>query len=178
MHDYDTQQQAFVTQLTAAQGSLYAYVSALLGGTGDAADVLQETNLVLLRKAAEFEAGRSFTAWARKFAYLQVLAHREKQKRNRLVTNFSDDTFGKMAAKLEAYNSEFAHRARLLDKCVEKLSDYQRELVRLRYAERLGVKTIASELHKPENNIATALYRARLSLIDCLETASESRSAP
>jgi RNA polymerase sigma-70 factor, ECF subfamily len=169
-HNGDALHEAFVTQLTAAQGNLYAYICALLGGTRYAADVLQETNLVLWRKGGEFDLERDFAAWARKFAYLQVMAHREKLARDRHVSNFSADTLGKMAAKFETYSSEFAHRMRLLDGCIKKLSDYQRELIRLRYVERLAVKTISRKLLKSENNVATALYRARLSLIGCVET--------
>ena len=145
IHHHDALHEAFVAQLTAAQGNLYAYVCALLGGTRDAADVLQETNLVLWRKAHEFDSARDFTAWAHKFAYLQVMAHREKRTRDRHVSNFSADTLGKMAAKLETYSGEFAQRVRLLDECIKKLSDYQRELIRLRYVERLGVKTISHQ---------------------------------
>jgi RNA polymerase sigma-70 factor, ECF subfamily len=178
IHNHDALPEAFVTQLTAAQGNLYVYVCALLGGTRDAADVLQETNLVLWRKGHEFDIERDFTAWAHKFAYLQVMAHREKQARDRHVSNFSEDTLGKMAVKFETYSSEFAHRVLLLDECIRKLSDYQRELIRLRYVERLGVKTISHKLRKSENNIATALYRARLSLIECVETTPEFGNGP
>ena len=175
VHNHDAPHEAFVAQLTAAQGNLYAYVCTLLGGTRDAADVLQEINLVLWRKAHKFDLDRDFTAWAHKFAYLQVMAHREKQTRDRHVSNFSEDTLAKMAAKLETQSSGFAHRARLLDECIKKLSDYQRELIRLRYMERLGVKAISQRLRKSENNIATALYRARLSLIECVETTPDVR---
>jgi RNA polymerase sigma-70 factor, ECF subfamily len=150
----------------------------LLGGTHDAADVLQDTNLVLWKKAHEFDVRRDFTAWAHRFAYLQVMAYREKQSRERHVSNFSADALNKMAARLETCDSDFAQRVRLLDECIKKLSEYQRELVRLRYAERLGVKTISQKLRTSENNIAAALYRARLSLIDCVETMPESGNVP
>jgi RNA polymerase sigma-70 factor, ECF subfamily len=182
-HSKDTQGQcapseAFVTQLTAAQGNLYAYVCTLLGGTQYAADVLQETNLVLWRKASEFDIARDFNAWARRFAYLQVMAHREKQARERHVSNFSAEALSKIAARLESCDSDFVQRTRLLDECIKKLSAYQRELVHLRYAERLEVKAISQQMHTSQNNIAAALYRARLSLIDCVETSPESRSVP
>ena len=50
-----------------------------------------------------------------------------------------------MTGRLEMDSNEFAHRVRLLDECIEKLPDYQREVIRLRYAERLGVKTISPQ---------------------------------
>lgn len=168
----------FVTQLTAAQGALYAYVCALMGGSRDATDVLQETNLVLWRKAHEFNPELSFAAWAHKIAFLQVLAYRKKRATDRHLSNFSEDSLGRIAARLETHGDTFARRVRLLDECVEKLSDYQRELIRLRYAERLGVKVISRKLRKSENTVAAALYRARLSLIDCVETKPEAGDGP
>jgi RNA polymerase sigma-70 factor, ECF subfamily len=149
-----------------------------LGGTRDAADVLQETNLALWKNMGEFDPERDFGVWARKFAYLQVMRQRQKQSRDRHVSNFNDELLGKMASKLEAVAGVFADRLRLLDDCIEKLSDYQRELVRMRYAERLGAKAISELLNKSENNIASALYRARLSLIDCIHSASEPGNSP
>jgi RNA polymerase sigma-70 factor, ECF subfamily len=168
----------FATQLTAAQGALYAYVCALLGGSRDASDVLQETNLVLWRKAAEFKPELSFNAWAYKIAFFQVLAYRKRQATDRHVSNFSDDSLGRIAARMETGGNSFAQRVRLLDECIAKLPNYQRELIQLRYAERLGVGSISRTLQKSENSIAAALYRARQSLIDCVETKPEVGDSP
>ena len=54
----------FVQQLTANQNRLYGYIFSLLGDHHRANDVLQETNMVLWRKAAEFQTDRDFIPWA------------------------------------------------------------------------------------------------------------------
>jgi RNA polymerase sigma-70 factor (ECF subfamily) len=162
--------ESFAVQMTTAQGALYAYVCTLLGGSRDASDVLQETNLVLWRKAAEFDPQQSFSAWARKIAFLQVMAFRKKRATDRHQFNFNEDSLGRIAARLETQSQTFAQRVRLLDECIEKLPDYQRELVRMRYADRLGVAVISRQLEKSENSVAAALYRARTSLVQCVET--------
>lgn len=167
-----------VAQLTAAQGALYAYVCALLGGSRDAADVLQETNLVLWKKADEFDPGRSFIAWACKIAFFQVLAYRQRRASDRHLSNFSEDSLARIAARMEPPSEVFAERMRLLDDCIAKLPEYQRELVRLRYDERLGVKTISDMLQRSENAVAAALYRARLTLTECVETHSGVQAPP
>jgi len=79
----------FVQLLTSHQSRLYAYVLSLLGDRTQADDVLQETNSVLWRKANEFELGTNFGAWMLKVAYFQVMAHRRRLTRDRLV--FDDD---------------------------------------------------------------------------------------
>ncbi len=168
----------FATQLTAAQGSLYAYVCSLLGGSRDAADVLQETNLVLWRKAGEFKPELNFNAWAFKIAYFQVLAYRKRQAIDRHRCNFNEQLLDRIAARLEPQADRFTQRMRMLDECIDKLPDYQRELIRMRYAERLGVNVISHRLRKSENSIAAALYRARLSVIDCVETKPDAEDEP
>ena len=75
-----------VGQLTACQGKLYGYIMSLLPDAHQARDVLQETNLVIWRKAAEYEAGTNFGAWVSRIAFYQVMAHRSRQKRDRHVS--------------------------------------------------------------------------------------------
>ena len=75
----------FMLLLTSHQSSLYACISALLGGVEGVQDVLQETNVVLLEKAGEYDPARPFVPWALAFARFQTLAWRKRQTRDRLV---------------------------------------------------------------------------------------------
>ena len=45
----------FSQNLTSIQKSLYGYILSLLPNRSDAEDVLQETNLILCKKATEFD---------------------------------------------------------------------------------------------------------------------------
>ena len=56
---------------------------------------MQETNAVLWRKAHEFKLGTNFGAWMLRVAYFQVMAHRRKITRDRLV--FDDDFLADIA---------------------------------------------------------------------------------
>ena len=64
----------FIVRLVGCQNRLYAYVYSLMPNAEQARDVVQEANLIIWRKAAEFEAGTNFEAWACKIAYFEVLA--------------------------------------------------------------------------------------------------------
>jgi DNA-directed RNA polymerase specialized sigma24 family protein len=46
---------------------------------------LQEVNLVLWRKAAEFDGRGEFLSWACRIAFLQVLAHRQEPRPSRFL---------------------------------------------------------------------------------------------
>ena len=57
----------FVQLLTGLQSRLYAYLCTLLVRSDDARDVLQETNVVLWKKAADYDPTRPFEPWAFRF---------------------------------------------------------------------------------------------------------------
>lgn len=162
--------------LTALQSRLYAYLCTLLANAGDARDVLQETNLVLWKKADGYDFTRPFEPWAIRFAHFQALAWRKRQSRDRLV--FGDATLDLLAEEFDG-----AHTAddelRALGECLGKLPDKQRALVARRYQDAEPVNEIATSEGKPPNVIAALLYRARKALAECIAAvlAKEKRSA-
>ena len=166
----------FVQLLTAIQSRLYAYLCTLLANAGDARDVLQETNLVLWKKAGDYDFVRPFEAWAIRFAHFQALAWRKRLSRDRLV--FDDATLDLLAAEFDG-----AHTAddelRALEECLGKLPAKQRALVARRYQDAEPVNEIAASEGKPPNVIAAFLYRARKALAECISTvlATEGRGA-
>lgn len=81
----DKSSAAFALSLTEAQPAIYACIYAVLPNRGIAHDLLQETNLTLLRKADDFEPVTNFNAWATRIARYHVLNHRRKMNRDRLV---------------------------------------------------------------------------------------------
>ena len=87
----------FSRKLTALQRSLYAYILTLLPNRADAEDVLQETNLILCRKANEYDPKGHFQGWAFQIARYQVMAQITKTKRNRL--QFSTEIVETLAAE-------------------------------------------------------------------------------
>ena len=76
---------ALLTQITASQRPLFAYIRTLIGPGSDVDDVLQEVNLILWRKRDEFDGRGRFLTWACHIAYLQVLAHCKKRRRESIL---------------------------------------------------------------------------------------------
>lgn len=157
-----------VSHITACQSALYGYVCALLGSSAGAADVLQETNLALWEKAHEYDFDRPFLPWAYRFAYLQVLAHRKRRSREKMV--FDDELLGRVAEAFERRCCEPDRRLELLDGCVGKLAPHHKELVDRKYRRGESVNAIAGELNTEPNTIAAKLYRIRKLLMDCIES--------
>ena len=156
----------FVQRLTAAQSALYAFICALLGGTREAQDVLQETNAVLWRKAADYDPARSFLSWAYTFARFQVMAHRKRVARDHLL--FDEALLDSIAETASRRNVDLDVRLRALDECVTKLPPAQRELVRRRYADGTPVNVLASQSGQTATAVGVLLHRIRLVLADCV----------
>jgi len=157
---------AFLHQITSFQSSLYAYICTLLGDNEHAQDVLQETNLVLWEKASLFDESRPFRPWAYQFAFQQVRAYRKKLHRDRLVfddkmlTTLHDESIREMA--------QLEERLQELDRCVDKLPDKQRDLIRQRYEKGRSIPEMATESGQSKNALTVMLYRARNAIFECM----------
>jgi RNA polymerase sigma-70 factor (ECF subfamily) len=159
----------FNRELVQAQGALYGYAAALLGGSRDAWDVLQSANQVMCEKADDVAAPADFLPWAFTVVRFQVMAHRKRATRERHVFGLS--VFEKVAAKAAEKQSQFADRIRALETCLQKLPERQRKYVSLRYDDRLPIREIAGRMDCSENTVALALHRARAALAGCINLA-------
>ncbi|MEK9633605.1 MAG: sigma factor, partial [Opitutae bacterium] len=108
----------FSRKLSGLQRSLYAYILTLLPNRTDAEDVLQDTNLILCRKASEYDPKGHFQGWAFQIARYQVMAHITKSKRSRL--QFSNEIIEALAAE-ELDTKRIALNQKALQLCYDLL---------------------------------------------------------
>ncbi len=165
----DERRDEFITELTRAQPSLWAYVFSLLPEHGPAQDILQETNLTLWRKADDFQPGTSFLSWATQVAYFHVLSHRRRQRRDRLI--FDDEVLAYLAERQAERAGELGDRLVALRGCLEKLPEPSRRLLQERYAPGASVKNLAETGGRSVAALSQVLYRIREKLLQCMETA-------
>lgn len=156
----------FVQLLTLNQSRLYAYILSLMGKPSHAEDVLQETNVVLWQKAAEFTPGTNFTAWMFKIAYMQVLAYRQKSNREKIL--FNSEMVPELAHEAAERLGDLETRQRTLQSCLEKLSERQRDIVRRRYTRGATLQSMAEELGHSVEAVKQLLFRTRVSLAECV----------
>lgn len=156
----------FVLSLTKAQPTIYACIFALLPDRGIAHDLLQETNLTLLRKAADFEPGTNFNAWATRIARYQVLNHRRKMNRDRLV--FDHSLIEELCERQQNRSDELCRYSDAIQNCLQQLPPTHRQILERRYAPGGSVAQIADSQKKSVGAISQLLYRLRQSLMDCV----------
>lgn len=156
----------FVQSLTKAQLGLLRYITALVGNTDAANNILQETNLLLWQKASEFKPGTNFDAWATKVAYWQVKAFVRDRGRDRHV--FSEELVTQLAENAEEA-TDIELTMQMLQRCLESLRGFDRELIALRYGSGFSVRQISSHLEKSPAAVKGALLRTRRALRACIE---------
>jgi RNA polymerase sigma-70 factor, ECF subfamily len=164
----------FVRELTDCQASLYAYILSLLPNRDDAADILQDTNLVMWRRSNEYVESTHFLAWAYKIARFKVLAHHRNQRRDRHI--FDDSLFDLLANEAECRTRDQGDTTEFLDDCMAELPPAQRELVRQRYAPGASVREMARERNQSVAVLSVTLSRTRNVLLECIQRKLAGRS--
>jgi RNA polymerase sigma-70 factor (ECF subfamily) len=158
----------FVGQVIRHQRRLYAFICALVRHPTDADDVLQECNLVLWRKSAEFQEGTDFLSWAFRIAQLQVMAFRKKQARVR--EHFDDGLIAQLADEASHRVEEhFDRRQQALLQCLQRLRPEQRALLARRYEPGGSVNEMARASGRAPKAVSEALRRLRETLMQCIE---------
>lgn len=162
-----TRMAEFVELYSAYYPRLQYYLMALAPTSNDAADILQETSLVLWKKFSSFQTGTNFYAWACKIARLQTLKHRQRQGHSaRILDNHAFDSIAEEAA---CEFDEPKLPLEILEACLDKLSDIDRTLISKRYQPDYTVKKIALELGRTANSLSKSLGRIRRALMDCID---------
>lgn len=170
------QNEEVVRLLTEHQNHLLAFIRTSISDLSAAKDILQEVNLTIWRKAADFEVGSNFKAWAFRIAKFQMLSSYRDAQRNVLV--YDDEYLDTCAAESEAIAEQWDQEDRLkaLEDCLQQLPATQRELLSKRYQSREKVSHLAGTLRQSVSSIKMTLLRARRSLLKCIEKKTQNPS--
>jgi len=156
----------FVRLLGQNQRRIYVFVMSMVPNLTDAEEIIQETNLLLWREFDKFQLGTNFAAWACRVALNQTLAWRKRRRRDRL--EFSPTFLEAVAAESTAEAEHLEERAQALARCIEKLPERHRDLLRCRYGEQRDVEGIGRELGRTVAAVYRSLSRIRHILHDCV----------
>ena len=161
------QLQAYVKLLTKHQEDIRAFISSLIPGSPDVGDILQETNVVLWIKREEFEQGTNFIAWSFAIARLQVLKLQSRAKRQGEL-RFS----GKFIEAVTGLNPPaplYEEYLPALERCMAKLTSYQRNLITSRYTPGRSLREFAEQNGESPASLRSTLLRLRKALRKCIE---------
>lgn len=157
----------FIAHMTRAQRALHAFILTMVWNAADADDVLQETNLVLWRKAAEFDHARPFMPWAMRCAQFQAMAYLKRRQRSKL--SFDEELLERIADEAVNEVEEMDARRVALSACLQKLPEDQRGIIAQRYEPGGCVNDMAEVRGTSPKALSEMLRRIRRTLMLCIE---------
>lgn len=160
-------EELFVRLLAQHENDLYRYVASLAFNASAVDDIMQEVAVALWNKFDQYDPGRPFIPWACRFAYFQVLKHRSKIGRSRLV--FGEKLVELLATDYDDDQELIRARREALDACLRKLPGTDRELVELRYGSDETIQNLAKLRQVSVHKLYHALERIRRTLLACTQ---------
>jgi len=156
----------FDSELSKAQGRLFAFIFSAVLNKEDAKDVLQEVNLVLCRKQDQFDPSLGqFIHWAFAICRYQIMAFKTKKGRSRLV--LSNELTESILDEQENLLEEFDIHKKALDICYTQLPSHMTEISKLWFKEEKSMKQISESVGRSVGAISATIHRLRLHLIKC-----------
>ncbi|MEA3209353.1 MAG: polymerase sigma-70 factor, subfamily [Chthoniobacter sp.] len=155
-------QQLFVQHIVPLRGFL-------LGLTADfhrVDDLVQETFLTVLQKAADFQPGTNFRGWVFAIARFKLLASFRDAGREPLI--FDPDLIETLSETAPDFSGN-EQRFRYLPGCLEKLAPQARRAMTLAYQHGHPPREIAPHMGWTANAVKVALSRARNVIRACIE---------
>jgi RNA polymerase sigma-70 factor, ECF subfamily len=164
----DDSNNQFVRHIVQHERRIYGYILSLVPNWTDADEILQETFVRLWEEFDKFEPGTSFPAWAMRVAYFQVLTWRKRIVRDRHHF-FDRDVLDALSEVHTARSEEIDARYGMLAKCIEGLTERNRDLLARCYNRGARVKQVAAELGRSTEAVYKALQRVRMTLHRCID---------
>ena len=156
-----------MAHLTKSQRQLHAFILSMVWNAAAADDVLQESNLVLWEKVAEFDGNRPFLSLGDEVHAVAGVGLAQTTQRQRLV--FDDDLAKLLADEAAMAEPVFDARRVALASCFQKLRPEQRELIARRYEPEASVNAMAEAAGTTAKAISDRLRRIRNALPECIE---------
>jgi len=165
-------EETFVQLVVNHQPALHAFVLALLPGSPEVEDLVQEVNVLLWKKRGEFAVGTNFKAWMFSIAKFQVMALWRDQKR-RKVWAVPEKTLHLLIEDASFDTTDARHQAEdmrmmALGQCIDELHPNDRGLILRRYIGKDSLEQMAFEAGRKAENLKGSLHRIRLALRACV----------
>lgn len=161
-------EEEFVSELTAHQAALQAFVISLMPGYEGVDEVVQRTNIILWKKRETYQCGTNFRAWAFTSAKWTLRAYlKEKKRANWLVVDeeLTDLVMDKMMTKAPELPSSTHSALRL---CLERLRPIDHDLLISHYEGAEALAEIAKRTGRTVGTLKVTLFRLRAIMRRCI----------
>lgn len=160
----ESKTEQFIHLLSSNHYRIYAFIQSLVVNDSDADDIMQDTSTIMWKKFDEFKLGTDFVAWGITIAKYRILEFRSKRKDYAL----SEETLQLLADESETMMPELETRYHVLQGCLAKLKEQDRNLLKLRYTYSYSAKMIAKRIGMSVHMVYRHMSRIKLLLINCV----------
>lgn len=159
----------FIKLLTAHQSALRGLIAAMLPGSGDIDDILQDTNVVLWEKRDIYDRKTEFKPWAYGIARNKVRQHWSKKKQHAGVSLPEEFLDAVADARQAQHADDFDKRRSALMHCLTQLRPRDRDLIYACYEAREGLDSRVRRFGLTAASIRVTTHRIRKKLRECVE---------
>ncbi|HOK67524.1 MAG TPA: sigma-70 family RNA polymerase sigma factor [Anaerohalosphaeraceae bacterium] len=159
-------QEQFLRLLMLNDKRIYAYILSFVPNAADADDIMQEASAVMWRKFSSFTPGMDFVAWALTIARYQILSYFKKKKSKKLY--LSEVLAESLEQEMVRVLPEMDLRMGAMKKCIDKLAQMDRYILKLRYEKDLTLENIGAHISKSTRATYYALVRIHRFLLQCI----------
>lgn len=157
----------FEALLTEHQRRIYFFIRSMVFDPEDARDVLQDVNIVIVRKRDHFQPGTDFKSWAFAIARFECLTYLARRKRLQW-TALESETLEHLAIKAEERAEDVETWLHALAECRRMLSPESSELLDLRYDKHEMLEAVAERWGTSVGALKQKLFRIRAFLKNCI----------
>lgn len=159
----------FIALIERHEPAIQGAIRSMLPSSQDADDVMQEVCLACWHKFADFDPDGSenaFFRWACVVARFEVLKHRRKYARDRLV--LSEDTIELLSADAQERVSRAELERQVLEDCLGRLQPSDRRLILSIHVSGDSVAKTARQLRQNVRRLYSKVNKLRDILGDCV----------
>jgi RNA polymerase sigma-70 factor (ECF subfamily) len=159
-------QDEFLKLFLKHESDVKAFIGSLLLDGHMRDDAFQEVALTLWREMDAYDWQRPFGAWARGIAARKILQLRDQNAR--FPVAFSPETIQGILDAFERTEEAASGKMNALRECLRELPAEARDLLMLRYEQRLDCAAIARQTSRTLASVYQALSRIRARLEQCV----------
>ena len=172
---------AFDELVTRYEKRVFNFAFRIAGNYDDASDVAQEAFIRVFNSIHTFRGDANFLTWVYRIVTNVYLDERKKSKSHRQTSlddliNLDENSVTRQIVDDRPTPDQIVEnkeRALIVQKAINALPEYQRIIVTLYHMQHRSYEEIAEILHLPIGTVKSRLNRARLALLEILESVPE-----
>jgi RNA polymerase sigma-70 factor (ECF subfamily) len=131
-----------------------------------AEEISQDTFIKAFKNLIKFKGDSKFSTWLYRIAYHTSLDRIKKDKKTNNTFQMNEITLNQIQSVENILEGiERKERAKIMESCLQKLSDDERAIIWMFYYDELSLKEIIEVTNLSEANIKVKLHRARKKLL-------------